>query len=222
MFCKHCGAQIPDGSETCPSCGGSLKAAAPAPTASSQPAFNASSVKDMAGGLADTALEKTAGLPRALIAKVCVLIALVAFFLPFISVSCSYQGEKVEESYSGFRLMFSIDKDDDEVAENAESDPKPNVFLMIAFAGGIATAVFLFVKKNNKLAAIISCVSVVALLIFRMSFTGYYDIPDEMAKHVDIDAKFGLILSILMFIVTAAASFLEHKSESSGGGSSSL
>jgi hypothetical protein len=118
--------------------------------------------------------------------------------------------------------MFSIDKDDDEVAENAESDPKPNVFLMIAFAGGIATAVFLFVKKNNKLAAIISCVSVVALLIFRMSFAGYYDIPDEMAKHVDIDAKFGLILSILMFIVTAAASFLEHKSESSGGESSSL
>ena len=39
MFCKHCGTQIPDGSETCPSCGGVLtKNAAPKPEATAQAA----------------------------------------------------------------------------------------------------------------------------------------------------------------------------------------
>ena len=57
-------------------------------------------MKEIADNFTDIAMEKTAGLPRVLIAKVCILIALIAFFLPFISISCSYQGEKVEESYS--------------------------------------------------------------------------------------------------------------------------
>lgn len=212
MFCKHCGTQIPDGSETCPSCGGALTNSA-APAGASQAANNANAgaaVKELADTFTDIAVEKTAGLPLALIAKVCVLIALVAFFLPFISVSCT-QDKSVKESYSGFRLMLSIEKKDDSVASNSESDPKPNVFLIAAFAGGAAAAVIIFRKKNIKLAAIISGISALVLILFRMTFRSYYDFPSEYAKYIKVKTKFGLLLCILMMLATAAACFLESK-----------
>ena len=212
MFCKHCGTQIPDGSETCPSCGGALTNSA-APAGASQAANNANAgaaVKELANTFTGIAVEKTAGLPLALIAKVCVLIALVAFFLPFISVSCT-QDKSVKESYSGFRLMLSIEKKDDSVASNSESDPKPNVFLIAAFAGGAAAAVIIFRKKNIKLAAIISGISALVLILFRMTFRSYYDFPSEYAKYIKVKTKFGLLLCILMMLATAAACFLESK-----------
>lgn len=212
MFCKHCGTQIPDGSETCPSCGGALTNSA-APAGASQAANNANAgaaVKELADTFTGIAAEKTAGLPLALIAKVCVLIALVAFFLPFISVSCT-QDKSVKESYSGFRLMLSIEKKDDSVASNSESDPKPNVFLIAAFAGGAAAAVIIFRKKNIKLAAIISGISALVLILFRMTFRSYYDFPSEYAKYIKVKTKFGLLLCILMMLATAAACFLESK-----------
>ena len=215
MFCKFCGKQLPDGSEFCSACGKNQKDQVASATMPSS--VSGSSVKEITNNFTDIALEKTAGLPRVLIAKVCVLIALIAFFLPFISISCSYQGEKVEESYSGFRIMLSAEKDDDEVAERADSDPKPNIFLIAAFAGGIATAVFIFYKKKYKLAAIISGVSALVLILFRMTFNSYYDFPDEFVDYIDVDSKFGLILCILAMLATAAACFLEDKSSDSGG-----
>lgn len=219
MFCKHCGSQIPDGSEKCPSCGGDLKgsaASAPKPMAS----VGGSSVKEMADNITNAALEKTAGLPRVLIAKVCILIALVSFFLPFISVSCKdneYADEMEEQSYSGFSLMLDLEDDDDEALDSLESDPSPNIFLILAFAGGVASAVFIFYKKKYKLAAMISGGSVVALILFRMTFFGYYDFPSQAKKYIDIDTKFGLLLCILTMLATAAACFLEDKNSDSGG-----
>lgn len=184
-----------------------------APAGASQAANNANAgaaVKELADTFTGIAVEKTAGLPLALIAKVCVLIALVAFFLPFISVSCT-QDKSVKESYSGFRLMLSIEKKDDSVASNSESDPKPNVFLIAAFAGGAAAAVIIFRKKNIKLAAIISGISALVLILFRMTFRSYYDFPSEYAKYIKVKTKFGLLLCILMMLATAAACFLESK-----------
>lgn len=226
MFCKHCGTQIPDGSETCPSCGGALTQnaasqakAAPqtenaAPTANAPQAANTANagaaVKELADTFTGIAAEKTAGLPLALIAKVCVLVALLAFFLPFVSVSCT-QDKSVKENYSGVRLMLSLEKKDDSVASNSDSKPKPNIFLIAAFAGGVASAVIIFRKKNIKLAAIISGISALVLLLFRMSFRSYYDFPSEYSKYIKVKTKFGLLLCILMMLATAAACFLETK-----------
>lgn len=215
MFCKHCGTQIPDGSEKCPSCGGDLTN-----KAASQTALNGSSVKEIADSVTSIAAEKTAGLPLTLIAKVCILVALVAFFLPFVSVSCT-QEKSMTESYSGFRLMLNIDKDDDKLTEQSDKDQKANIFLLLAFAGGVATAVFLFYKKNLKLASMISGASALLLLLFRITFRSYYgfsDIPDNYAKYLDVDTKFGLVLCILMMLATAAACFLERKNTGSDTG----
>ncbi|WP_295092833.1 zinc ribbon domain-containing protein [Ruminococcus sp.] len=227
MFCKHCGTQIPDGSETCPSCGGALtknvipKTEAPVQAEVSQTgdppqpnntANAGASVKELADSVTGLAVQKTAGMPLALIAKVCVLVAILAFFLPFVSVSCT-QDKSIKENYSGVRLMFSIEKKDDSVMSNSESDsdPKPNIFLIAAFGGGIAAAVIIFKKKNLKLASIISGVCALVLLLFRVSFRSYYDFPKEYAKYIKVKSKFGLLLCLLMFLVTAAACFLELK-----------
>ncbi|MCR4795843.1 MAG: zinc-ribbon domain-containing protein [Ruminococcus sp.] len=217
MFCKHCGSQIPDGSEKCPSCGGSLTGSAASPASFNS--ANSTSVKELADNFTNIAAERTAGLPLGLIAKVCILIALVTFFLPFVSVSCKdneYASKMEEKSYSGFTLMLDLEDDDDESLDSLESDPKPNIFLILAFAGGVATAVFIFYKKKYKLAAMISGASAIALILFRMTFFSYYDLPSESKKYIDIDTKFGLLLCILMMLTTAAACFLEDKNSQSG------
>ena len=237
MFCKHCGTQIPDGSEICPSCGGALtKNAAPKAEVTVQAAnpqdggaplqksnvdntANAgASVKELADSVTGLAVRKTAGMPLVLIAKVCVLVALLAFFLPFVSVSCT-QDKSIKENYSGVRLMLSIEKKDDSVMSNSESksDPKPNIFLIAAFGGGIAAAVIIFNKKNLKIASIVSGISALVLLLFRLSFRSYYDFPKEYAKYIKVKTKFGLLLCILMMLVTAAACYLELKNAKTSG-----
>ncbi len=212
MFCKYCGHQMPDYVGRCPSCGKILSPIS-APSSTVQPVIssNSSSVRKFAERITRIAIEKTAGCPHLHIARVSVLIALFAFTLPFISVSCTYNGESEEYSFSGIRLCIA-EKDSDSDSESMRYPvPKPNLFLLIAFAGGIVTAFFLF-KRNAKVAARISCISVIALLLFRVTLFGYYD---ELSSDDVVESKFGFFLCVVMMLMTAVASFLEHKQNGS-------
>lgn len=219
MFCRHCGAQIPDDSEKCPSCGGELaKKAAPAPETAPSPQPAApkkpdSGVKELANTVTDIAAERTKGLPMGLIAKVCVLIAMVAFLFPFVSVSCT-EDKSVHESYSGLRLMFCIEKSDDSVAGQTSSEPRPNFLLMVTFAGAAATAFIIFRKNNMKLASIVSAASAAALVLFRLTFRSYYDLTGDYADYIKVKSKFGFFLCLLMLLCTAAACVIDRKHNS--------
>ncbi|MBQ8961295.1 MAG: zinc-ribbon domain-containing protein [Ruminococcus sp.] len=223
MFCRHCGTQIPDGSEKCPSCGGELAkkpdpapettpSPQPAPPQPSAPQKPDSAVKELAGTVTDIAAERTKGLPLGLIAKVCVLIAMVAFLFPFVSVSCT-EDKTVHESYSGLRLMLSIEKSNDSVAGQTSSEPRPNFLLIVTFAGAAATAVILFRKNDLRLGMIISAISAAALLLFRLTFRSYYDLTGDYADYIKVKTKFGFVLCLLMLLCTAAACLLERKNK---------
>ncbi|MBR3267135.1 MAG: zinc ribbon domain-containing protein [Oscillospiraceae bacterium] len=148
MFCKNCGQQIPDNSAVCPNCAAPIIPAAPQQPAFAQPAPAGAGAAGL-GGVADNIVSKTNGLPVRLIAKIALVLALLAFFLPFVSVSCnmdemgSYGGdmdEVVDElgtddfgwgPYSGFSIMFGkldatkyygIPKDMQEEAEEEMDD----------------------------------------------------------------------------------------------------
>ncbi|MBR6106971.1 MAG: zinc ribbon domain-containing protein [Oscillospiraceae bacterium] len=113
MFCKFCGQQVPDGSAVCPVCGAPL-AAAPAPAApqqtfgqqtsygqqqtsygqqqtsyGQQQAYVQPAPASVSSGLSGDLSGAAGGrLPFRLIAKIALLLALVAFCFPFVTVSC--------------------------------------------------------------------------------------------------------------------------------------
>ena len=199
MYCRHCGTEIPEGTNTCPSCG---KDTSPVRAAS----IPAADPKE----LVQKAATAAAPLPLAMIARIAVIAALLCFFLPFVMVSCN--GDKsVSASYSGFEMITKIGADDDELLSQDSSKAKSNIFVFGAFACGVVSAVFMFVKKDKqKLAAALSAISAAALLVFRMTFRMYYGLNDsEYKKYIDVKTRFGLILCILFFLAAAAACLME-------------
>jgi len=156
MFCKSCGSMVPDGTAVCPTCSAPITPSQPAAPAFQQPApapaFGQAPAPALSSG-SNAIAEKTKGLPVRLIAKISMILALVAFFLPFVSVSCnmdemgsySSEFENVSEElgtddfgwgpYSGFNIMFGkldgtkyygIPEDMQEEAEEEMDDEMPS------------------------------------------------------------------------------------------------
>ncbi len=105
MICNQCGSQVADGSAVCPFCGAQLTPVQPAAPAFGQPApapvfqqpapapaygqpapSYGKPASGGLGGLADTIVEKTKGLPVRTIAKAALILGLISFILPFFSI----------------------------------------------------------------------------------------------------------------------------------------
>ncbi|MBQ9541677.1 zinc ribbon domain-containing protein [Ruminococcus sp.] len=125
MFCTNCGSNIPDKANHCPNCGAAVGAGfqpnsfgQQTGTQFGQPAY----VQPI--GSAAAGKSSCLAVPARFLAKLCFLLALVCFGLPFISVSCdasavaSMAGEKdgdysFEIVYKGYNLIIpsTIGKD---------------------------------------------------------------------------------------------------------------
>lgn len=205
MFCTKCGAQIPDGSAHCTQCGADL-------TQSRQQSDGVPAVQP---GV-PAAQPAAGGISKRLVAKIALLVSLICFFFPFVTVSCTYSGEETKSTYSGFSLMTKIGTDDDELFESGSADADDysvNVFLIVAFASSALALVLLLAKVSGKVPGILSTVSAVSLLLFMVTFKLYYHFSDleEYAKYVEVENRFGLILCLICVILAAILSFLDKK-----------
>ena len=193
MYCKHCGAQLPDGSAFCSACGGQLDAvqpekAVPAPVGSVKPAAALSAVS---------------------ITKLALILALLAFFLPFVTVSCS-SSESLSESYSGMEMITTLGSGNDELIAKSGKNAKSNIFVIASFGCGAAAAVFLFRKDDRKKTAILSAAAAGFLVIFRITFRMYYGlIIKDYKDYIKVKTKFGLLFCILMFAVVVCINWKE-------------
>ncbi len=101
MFCKNCGANVPDGQNVCPSCGTAVStpSAAPsaAPASSSAPSFKLPGGMDAQKFLA---MVKPSGKKPNFISLGGAVVALICMFLPFAKVSVSLFGMSQSESIS--------------------------------------------------------------------------------------------------------------------------
>lgn len=218
MFCTKCGAQIPDGSAHCTQCGADLT--------QSRQQLGVEPLQDVPAVQPGVPAAQPAagGVTKRLIAKIALLVSLICFFFPFVTVSCTYGGEETRSTYSGFELMTKIGADDDELLESGEADADDysvNVFLIAAFAGSALALVLLLAKIKGKVPGILSSVSAVSLLLFMATFKIYYhfDELEEYAKYVEVENQFGLVLCLICVIIAAILSFLdkEKKSDTTSG-----
>lgn len=212
MFCKQCGTQLPDGSTFCTKCGTQLTDARSAPAA----AAPAAAAPAAAGAAA--APRTIAGIPLRTVAKIGAILAMVAFLLPFITISCTYGGVSSKDSsatYSGFSLL--IGREGSEAQKYVKEygfSTSLNFFLVAAFACAAATCALLFSEIRTKIAALISAAGAVMLLFFRFFFRIHYNLNGSQVKeYIKVKGRFGLYLCILILLATAAACFFDDAAE---------
>lgn len=197
MFCKQCGKELPDGSVFCPDCGAQQTADAPAAAA-------------VSGGGAGKAI---AGLSKRSWAKLGIVLTLLCFFLPFVTVSCAGSGKVLSESYNGFELMTTLGSGDDELLNersDKDSSAKPNVFALGAFGCAVAALVVLYRGKKSKTAGILSACSAACMFLLSATFRPYYGLNDkEIKSYVTVNLRFGYVLVMLLFLTIMVICFID-------------
>lgn len=185
MNCPKCGGKLGAGAKFCPDCGEKIEQVSPLPETSDVP--NPAAAVD----------SKKAGKGAHLIMKVLIVLALICFFMPFVTVSCG--DVKVEET--GFDLMIGRSEYSGSYGSylNEYSDEDDGIKINpCVLISGICGVVALFV--GMKISGVLSVVSSILLIIFRFTAISFYEIETE---YIDVKFNVGLYFTILFF----AASF---------------
>ncbi len=200
MFCPKCGATIPDESRFCERCGATISAN---PASAPNPGAPQTTVMPAGAPAAAQAVTET---PKAksfrLIAKIALVIALLAFFMPFTTVSCDYNGSEQElATYSGVELMVGKDYEDDD-DDDRDYKNKANPYLTLSFLVAIA-ALVLAIKKQKTIPFVLSGISALLLIIYQVTFKSFYDFDGmEYGKYITTEVRGGFVLCLLMLIAT--------------------
>ena len=168
---------------------------------------------------------------KKILAKLVILISLICFIFPFVSVSCNTMGD-TKKNYSGLQLMIPVGQEDDELASESDKNFAPNIFLWLAFIAGILTLLVLmahifwgklpdsittklnFISNNpSRFSAITSAIGAVCLLLFRISFMSYYKLSDYK-DYITVKSKFAFILSFILMLACAVLCFLSKENNS--------
>lgn len=217
MNCTNCGAPLPDNGRFCEKCG------TPAPNAAPTGGVGANNTPGgyQAGTPAPTPYPAPTPAPAAtaqtasvrLLVKAALAIAILCFILPFVTVSCDYEG-KTEKlaTYQGIDLLFGEKYENDASQGADEYGGKLNPYLWAAFGLTIASLV-LVIKKKDKIPYILSGIAALAMLIFRFSFASFYGL-DTIEEYIDIDFWFiGFYLSLLMMIAATVGQWFAEAQE---------
>lgn len=140
------------------------------------------------------------------IIKILVLVAMVCFFLPFITVSCS--GDSI--TATGVELMTTVSFRD-EIKEVFEEHSTPNYVLAIAFVLGVVSLVLTHSssEENRRLLGAGGCSigSAIFLIIFRTGFFRFYEL-NGYEDYLHVEYRAGWILSLIAFICAAGCAFI--------------
>lgn len=130
---------------------------------------------------------------RNIIIKVIVIIGLVCFLVPFVSVSCGIQEIKV----SGFELMFPSVSGDSDLERLPE-----NWILIAAFACGFATFFTVTMSEKQKGYAILPGITAGGILLSWVTAVAYYDLSETDMAIIQLDA--GWWCTLLCFCLCVA------------------
>ncbi|MBR5404685.1 MAG: hypothetical protein IK107_00155 [Oscillospiraceae bacterium] len=213
MYCLHCGKEIPDLAVNCPFCGSTqVEDAAPV---SPETTAAAGSLRELS--------HRTR-------AKMLLIAALVCFFLPFITVSCTSEKDGktyYSQSVSGFGLMnlgdsgLNLDTERDETEPAAELLKRlPNVCSIAAFGMGVIAAMLLFLGRHIRAAGRLAVCAAVCLILMGLFFFLLYsryspmreamEESSKLLKVIYIRLRIGLLLSAGCFIAGAVFCFKDR------------
>lgn len=219
MFCPKCGKEISDDSRFCEICGTPIQQDAPAPQPTApgtapQPAAVPAAAPASGGILAHI---KTIGIS----AKVAVILALVAFFMPFVTISCNYNDKEEDIVTYSAMDMITMDSYDASDAESAYGTAqkgekfggKFNLWITGAFAAGVASIV-LVLRNKKTVPVVLDGVGALLVILTGASFDSFYGL-DEL-NYIESHLQSGFYFMLLMFL---AAGVLQYLYEKHGPGS---
>lgn len=197
MICKNCGNNLDDNAKFCGKCGTTVSTEDTVSTVMPNPSDTGNTVKNIL---------HNKNIMRFL-PKILVLIGLICFFFPFMSVSCAGQKRDI----TGTDMIFGDKDTSEDVKEIAEDDDEDgsifNIFVLIAGVCGVVAL------AKTKICA----VSAVSLVIFRFSAKSYFRIGGEKLKDFEdyLNVEFGIALwiAIIVFIGAVVSDYLIHKKE---------
>lgn len=211
--CPECGAELKKSASFCGKCGAKTSAAdsenaagntlpAVAVTQSSDNDNNNDNEDKPETTEDSSETTETAGVIGFLaIPRVLVLIAIICFFFPFMTVSCGATGMDI----SGTDMIFGNDEIV-EYVENATDDNDASLFNWFILIAGICSLTGLIIT-NHKDAAIYSSLSSAFLIVFRITAEWYYSIGDTPLSETDgmirVDYGGALYAAIILQLIAA-------------------
>ncbi len=213
-FCPKCGKNLAPGVRFCAGCGSPLnvqQGTAPAPPRPPVQQMGYQNPMPPAGyqNPAPTGYVppmQTGGggaLPLRFFAKILVLIALICFFFPFMTVSCS----GVEEELTGLEMVIGSDDAAEAMEYQGEEGSRTDT-INIFVIGAAVFGLFALLAKAKGGAAL-SALSAILLLVFRFTATSTYQIADVPLKDyidegvMEVTFGVGLYVAIALFFVAS-------------------
>ncbi len=189
--CKSCGSELKENSKFCTNCGAATEDTASETVIDNAPAQVSEENKNLTG--------KEAALGRFLVflPRILVIIGIICFFFPFMTVSCADN----EVSVSGTDMIFGDDDVSVQVSSHTDDDSLFNWFILLA---GLCAIGGLIHPKDAGGASIF-------LLIFRFTAKWYYDldeIEEQFGSVLEVDFGFALWLAIIVFLLASGVSRL--------------
>lgn len=197
MFCKKCGSEIKNDAKFCGKCGESVDIQQ----------IEEQSDKDLLVSKETSEKDFTLGCFIFALPRILILIGIICFFFPFITVSCAGENVKI----TGTDMIFG----DKEIVEEAEdySGDDESIFNWFVLLAGLCAAGALIKPKEAGSASIF-------LLIFRFTAKWYYKLGDSRLSELDdviqIDFGFALWLAIILFILAAGIGIIFEGDNDSG------
>lgn len=209
MICKNCGNELNDNAKFCGKCGFTVSTddnstpVTPPPTVT--PVTPVTTNTSGTGSVVQNILNNKSIMK--IVPKILVLIGLICFFFPFMSVSCA--GEK--RNITGTDMIFGDKDTSEDVKEMSDDDDDNgslfNIFVLIAGVCGVVA----LVKTKAGIA------SAVSLIIFRLSAKSYFTIGDQKLKDLEdylkIDFGAALWIAIIVFTIAFVIDFIRAKKE---------
>jgi hypothetical protein len=177
--CPQCGAQLQPGANYCPGCGRSTGEAAAPPVqaaASDSIAAEGASVRNLA--------------------RVAQTVALLAFLLPWVTVSC--QGQTLA-SVSGANIALgrvTVHNPMTGVAETHSSSADPAVLLALLIIAGGLIMTFRAEWRKAALANLLGSAAALALIVYKVLLSGSATAATAASRRTDFDSGLARMISV--------------------------
>ena len=155
-----------------------------------------------------------------LVMKIALIVGILCFFLPFMKLKM-WGGTLFDGTGMQVVIGEFTDTEGDKIEEGEDSGLLPNFILAVSLGTAVAACVLVFLAKGEtdakkiKLAAILSIVAVVFLIIAACTCGLYYFIDGDPIMEYDdifeIEIRPGWIFALVCFIVPSALGLLYKK-----------